>query len=215
MGLDAGAAWRAWRSYRGAGLGVLAFLAARMAVAPLGPLERDFRRLNGRILSLGCGHGVVDRYVAELNPAVSIVGVELDEDRVRIARASEHRAPRVRVRHQDVTLLEDSGAYDGALVVDVLHHVPFEEHARIAASLADCLRPDAICLVKEMATTPRRQYWWNRIHDRLSAGPGPIYCRAPEDLAEVFAGKGFRVEETRRLRRLRLYPQYLISLRRV
>jgi hypothetical protein len=69
--------------------------------------------------------------------------------------------------------------------------------------------------VKEMGVTPRRQYLWNRLHDRVVAGPEPIYCRDPDDLASVFVSAGFAVETSRRLRRLGLYPQYLLAARRL
>ena len=214
MALERAAAWRAWRSFAGASPGTQLFLLGRMAVAPLGPLEPDFKHLSGRVLSLGCGYGVVDRYVAEINPAVQIEGIELDRTRVDLAAKTEDRAPRVRVRYGDVTLLEEPSGYDAALAIDVFHHIPFDQHERIAAALHRCLRPGAVCLVKEMGRTPRRQYLWNRLHDRLSTGERVIYCRDPEEIAEIFIGAGFRVDDSRRVPRLRLYPQYLVRLTR-
>lgn len=212
--MDRGAAWRAWRSYRGAGMPVQAFLVARMAVAPLGPLDRDFRSLRGSIISLGCGHGAVDRYVAEVNHNVTIDGVDLDEERVRLARGTELRQPRVRVRVADVRSLDAQGRYDGALAIDVLHHVEARLHGEIVRALWTCVRPGGTLLVKEMADSPRRQYLWNRTHDRIVAGPEPIHCRSPEGMAGVVEDSGFEVQEVRRLKRLRIYPQYVVRASR-
>lgn len=212
--MDWGAARRAWSSYSGAGLAVRSFLLARMAVAPLGPLDAEFRALRGRLLSLGCGHGVVDRYLCEINPNVEVDGVDLDEKRVRVAGETGQRAPRVRVRVADVTKLGQPSGYDGALAVDVLHHVEAERHAEIAKALLDALRPGGVLLVKEMARTPRRQYLWNRTHDRIVAGRDPIHCRDPDELAGMLHEIGFRIESVRRLKRLRIYPQYLVRARR-
>jgi 2-polyprenyl-3-methyl-5-hydroxy-6-metoxy-1,4-benzoquinol methylase len=208
--IDTSAAWKAWRSYAGHGAVTQAFLLGRMAVAPLGPLDPEFRALRGRVLSLGCGHGVVDRYLALINPDVTIEGVDLDAERIAVANATADRVPRFTAKVADVTTLDPQDAYDAALCVDILHHVPFGEHARIASALHRCLRPGGSCLVKEMAATPRRQYLWNRLHDRLSAGPEPIHCRDPEDLAAVLSGVGFEITAVRRLKRLGLYPQYLV-----
>jgi SAM-dependent methyltransferase len=208
--MDVRAAWRAWRSYRGAGASTRAFLLARMAVAPLGPMGPDLRALRGRVLSLGPGHGLLERYLAEINPHVTVEGVELDEGRVKIARASAERAPRVDVRVGDVTRLEPDAPYDAAMAVDVLHHLPCEYHREVAEALGRCLVPGGVLLVKEMATEPRRQYLWNRFHDRVVAGPEPICCRPPDDLAALLREAGFEAVSHRRLRRLRLYPQYLV-----
>lgn len=214
MALDRRAAWTAWRSFSPLGPATQAFLLARMAVAPLGPLEADFKALRGRILSLGCGHGAIDRYVAEVNSDVRIEGVDLDAARVEQANRTQDLAPRVSARVADVTTFDPGEGYDGALAIDVLHHVPFEAHARIAHALLRALRPGGTLLVKEMAPEPRRQYLWNRTHDRIVAGPEPICCRLPDDMAEVLRAAGFEITDVRRLRRLRIYPQYLVSARR-
>ena len=71
--VDARAAYRAWRSFDGVGPATQAFLLARMAVAPLGPMDADLRELKGTDISLGCGHGLVERYLAEINPRVTSV----------------------------------------------------------------------------------------------------------------------------------------------
>ena len=212
MGLDTRAAWRAWSSFKGLSPATRAFLLARMAVAPLGPLDPEIRALRGRVLSLGCGHGAVDRYIAEVNPHVTIEGVDLDTARVAQAAAVPH--PRVHVAEADVTTLDPGDGYDAATAIDVLHHVPAGTHGRIAQALHRALKPGGLCLVKEMAPEPRRQYLWNRTHDRIVAGPDPIHCRMPEDMAQVLREAGFEIERVRRLQRLRIYPQYLVLARR-
>ncbi len=191
-----------------------AFLLARLFVAPLGPLDGELRSLHGQVLSIGCGHGIVDRYLAEINPDVSIDGVDLDDHRVAIANATQDRSPRVSARVADVTKLDGEACYDAALVIDVLHHVQLASHKDIAVALRRQLRSGGVCLVKEMARTPRRQYLWNRLHDRIVAGPEPLSCREPADMAAVFEGAGFEITEVRRLKRLGIYPQYLVAARR-
>jgi len=214
MTLDRGAAWRAWWSFRSLPLATRAFLLARMAVAPLGPMEPELRSLRGRILSLGSGHGLVDRYITEINPEVVIEGVDLDAGRVHQAQATQARAPRVSMRVADVMTFDPGDGFDGALAVDVLHHVSAESHGDIAAALYRAVRPGGRLLVKEMALEPRRQYLWNRTHDRIVAGPDPIHCRMPEDMAGVISQAGFEIGGVRRLQRLHIYPQYLIDARR-
>lgn len=213
MALHRGAAWRAWHSFRALPAPTRAFLLARLAVAPLGPMEPELRSLRGRVLSLGCGHGLIDRYVAEINRDVAIEGIELDEGRVRQAQATREHAPRVSARVADVTSFEPGDGYDGALAVDVLHHVPAAAHPGIAAALARALRPGGRLLVKDMAPEPRRQYLLNRTHDRIVAGPEPFHCRMPDDMAGILRAAGFEILGVRRLQRLRLYPQYLVDAR--
>src|SRR3954467_15990239 len=55
---------RAWRSYRGAAVATRVFLAARLLVLPLKPLAKEFERLQGHVLGVGSGHGLVARFLA-------------------------------------------------------------------------------------------------------------------------------------------------------
>jgi cyclopropane fatty-acyl-phospholipid synthase-like methyltransferase len=215
MALDHAAAWRAWHSFRGVEPRIRAFLFARVLVAGLGPMEPGFARLDGRILSLGPGHGLVDRYLTEINPDVTVDGFDLDEERVARAIKTEERYPRVRIRVADVTTLEPEVGYDGALAIDVIHHVPRATHPKIAGALLHALRPGGLLLVKDMATTPRRQYWWNRFHDRVVVGPEPIWCYSPDGMAHMLEEAGFEIDDVRRLNRpLGLYPHYMVIARK-
>jgi trans-aconitate methyltransferase len=175
-------------------------------------MDYELRQLRGRVLSVGSGFGIVDRYVAEINPDVSIEGLEIDAGRVAIARAAS--PARVTANPGDVTRMTPGSAFDAALAIDVFHHIPDTSHAAVAQSLCASLRAGGVCLVKEMARTPRRQYLWNRLHDRLASGPGPIWCHEPEEMTALLEAAGFEVSSVRRLRRLGLYPQYLVVARR-
>lgn len=213
-GGNARPALRAWQTYAGAGPVTRAFLAARLAVVPLGELRPELEALTGRVLSLGSGHGLLERYLAEINPAVEIDGVELDEERVRLAERTAARSPRVRIRHLDVRDLGADDRYDGVLAVDVLHHVPLADHNALAGSLVRLLNPGGVALVKDIALTPRWKYEWNRFHDRVVAGESEIFCREPEEMASVFAAQGLTLELCERVGRFLPYPHYLLRLRR-
>ena len=213
MGVDASALRRAWSSYSGAGARTRAFVAARLAVAPLGALDGDLRGLGGRVLSVGCGHAVVERYLAEMNPAVSVVGVERDAERVAAARATAARAPRVEVREGDALALGSDGGFDAVLAVDLMHHLEPGDHERALRGFAAALRPGGACLVKDLATDPAWKRRWNATHDRLVAGER-VHPRPPAEMAERAEAAGLTVEEVRRIDRGSPYAHYLLSARR-
>src|SRR5207245_6473030 len=84
---------RAWRSYEDLPLATRLFLAGRLVVLPFGELDGELRRLHGRVLSLGVGYGLVERYLAEVNAGVEIDGVDLDEARIAVAQRTAARYP--------------------------------------------------------------------------------------------------------------------------
>jgi SAM-dependent methyltransferase len=215
MALNIGAAWRAYTSYRGAAIASRAFIAARVVVAPLGVLDDEVRPLRGRMLSLGCGVAIVERYLAETNPQLEIEGLDIDPRKVELIRSTASRSPRVKLRLADVEQLDEPPVYDAVLVCDVLHHLPAAEHARLAVAVERCLRPGGVCLIKDLDRLPRWKYQWNRVHDWVVAGPEPITCRSPEETARLFAETGLDPERVERTdHALTPYAHYVVRLRK-
>jgi 2-polyprenyl-3-methyl-5-hydroxy-6-metoxy-1,4-benzoquinol methylase len=214
MSLDRRAALRAWWSFDGAGAATRAFLLARLSIIPLDAMDRELRDVRGRVLSVGCGHGIVERYLAEINPNVSVVGAELDADRVQLAARSQHRYPAVDVRREDARLLAGYGDFDAALAIDVLHHVAFEEQSEVARMMAASVGPGGFVLVKEMDVRPAWKYHWNRTHDRVVAKQW-VNCRPPGEMAALFQSAGLVIERVERVDRpYGLYPQYVLRFRK-
>lgn len=207
--MDARAGRKAWGSFAGAPPSTRAFLALRLALLATVALDDELLALRGHVLSLGSGHGLLERYLASINPHVEVVGYELDQTRVDVAAASASRFPQVRIERGDVTKLPAGGAFDAALAVDVLHHVPADAHPRLARALAGQLRPGAICLVKDIGRSPGWKFRWNTLHDRIVAGH-EVHCREPEDMAAAFDAAGFTVERVERVAHSSPYPHYLI-----
>lgn len=192
-----------------------AWVLARFVVAPLGPLAAEVQGLEGRMLSLGPGLCIIERYLCELNPQLRIEGVDLDPSRVDTIRSTGARSPRMTARLGDATDLHETSTYDAVLVCDAFHHFPAERHAPLAQAIARALKPGGVCIVKDLDVEPVWKERWNRLHDRLVAGPEPIRCRPPEELAKFFADAGMAVERAERTdHRLTPYAHYIIRARR-
>jgi SAM-dependent methyltransferase len=214
MRFDLAAARRVHASYGGEGLGTTAYVAARLLVAPLGALGVELRSVSGRVLSLGSGLGVVERYLAEVHPGLDLVGVDLDPEKVDVVNRTRARCPRVELRHGDALQVED-GSYDAVLLCDLLHHLDPEEQQRVAGVAFDRLRPGGVCIVKDLDVAPRWKHEWNRYHDRLVAGPEPIHCRPPGEAQRTFESAGLVGLSSGRIDRpWTPYAHYLMTLRR-
>lgn len=211
MSIDIGAARRAFTTYRGASLGTRAFVAARYVVAPMGPLAEELRGRSGLVLSLGSGLAMLERYLAELEPGLAFEGIDLDQVKVDLITATKDRSPRVHLDHGDATQLDRPGRYDFVLVCDAFHHFPPELHAPVAQAVAAALKPGGTAIVKDLDTHPRWKYHWNRVHDRIVAGPDPISCRPPAEMAGLLADAGLVVDKSGRTDHfLTPYAHYLV-----
>ncbi len=216
MSVNPSALRRAFASYQGAPVTTRAFVAARYVVAPLAPIEREFRGRSGLFLSLGSGLCMLERYLAELNPRLSFEGVDLDPAKVDLIARTRHRSPRVGLRLADATTLEaQADTFDGALVCDALHHFLPDTHTDVVATVARTVKPGGVVVVKDLDTRPAWKYHWNRLHDRIVAGPEPIWCRTPAEMAMLLEKAGLEVELAERVdNALTPYAHYLIRARR-
>lgn len=100
-------------------------------------------RAPSRVLEIGCGEGLVMRYLRDRHPGLRIDGVELDAGAVSLARA---RNPGSLVLRGDVyTLGIRSRAYDLVLCLEVLEHL--DEPARALAEVRRVARRGCILSV--------------------------------------------------------------------
>ncbi len=117
--------------------------------------------------------------------------------------------------HGDATEFHRPGRYDVVLVCDAFHHFPPERHAVVAAAVAEALVPGGVVVVKDLDTGPAWKFHWNRIHDRLVAGPEPITCQSPAAMAALLTAAGLVVERAERTEhRLTPYSHYLVRARK-
>ena len=207
------AAYRAWRSYRGAGFRTRAFLAARLLVLPLSSLAREFEQLHGDVLGVGSGHGLIARFLAELNPTVQVTGLDVDRARVAVAQATEARSPRVRIRVQDIRSLDAGAEFDAAAAVDLMHHVPEADRPAVAQALARAVKPGGLLVIKDVARSPGWKHAVNRLHDRIVSGEATTGID-PDALADLFADAGFQTERLARAGRWSPYPHFILRARR-
>ncbi len=192
--------------------GHAAFVAGRLLIAEVSALDQELAGERGDALSLGCGYGALERYLSLTRPTLKFTGFELDRRRVDIAR-SGHAYPRVDVVEQDVTMIRAVKRFDVAMAIDVFHHLESSMQAGVLERLRLQLKDGGLCLIKDIARTPRWQHRWNAVHDRLVTGETELACLEPGDMAVLAHNAGFRVEGLRRLGRLAPYPHYLVRLR--
>src|SRR5262245_31749008 len=94
-----------------------------------------------RILDAGCGTGEVSSRLAELFPAAQVLGVDIIDQNLELARRRyTHLAPRLGFEHQSIYELgATDGTYDFTVCRHVLHSIPHAD--RVLAELVRVTRP--------------------------------------------------------------------------
>lgn len=99
------------------------------------------KKQNIRILDAGCGTGVGTEYLVHLNPAASVVGIDLSRGALDVAqeRCRRSGAEQVEFHHMSIyDVAQLSGEFDLINCVGVLHHLsdPIQGIQSLAAKLA-------------------------------------------------------------------------------
>jgi 2-polyprenyl-3-methyl-5-hydroxy-6-metoxy-1,4-benzoquinol methylase len=131
------------------------------------PFDRVEKRVPpaGRILDLGCGHGLFSAYLAVCSQERTVIGVDIDDDKLAIAsRAAASLKSRLSFRN-DISAALDQGPYAAIVVVDVLYLLPAEAQQDLVRRAAAALEPGGSLLIKEMATRPTWKFAWNRMQE--------------------------------------------------
>ncbi len=190
---------RALGAYQHLGRGDRFHVAVRWRSCPFPRVEEHVPRA-GRVLDVGCGHGLFSLYLAARSPAREVVGVDVDEAKLASARQAAARA----------ALPVEFAAADGAgvpagpwaavTVVDVLYLLGVPAALDLVAQAARALAPGGVLVVKELDVRPRWKYQLARAQEvvatrviRITAGEHLVMV-PPDEIAAAMAGAGLAVE---------------------
>jgi len=124
----------------------------------------------GHVLDLGCGYGMATHWLACYTDRRTFLGVDYDEDKIRVARRTAPNHPRIHFEKQDL-LNWEYPACDTILLLDVLHYWTPEKQQWILSQARRALRPGGQLVLREAARSEsgehRRVDFWERIATRL------------------------------------------------
>lgn len=161
----------------------------------------DHMPKEGLILDLGCGEGILANLVARALPGCRIVGYDLDQERVEIA--TRNAPPNAAFEVRDIFDLPELVA-DGAILNDVVHHLPFRRHRELLAGVLGHLRPGAPVVHKEVDRRDRIDRGMTRFFDSRLYPHDPLSFRTAGDWLALWKRLGVR--DVRMVRQRHLWP---------
>jgi 2-polyprenyl-3-methyl-5-hydroxy-6-metoxy-1,4-benzoquinol methylase len=172
----------------------------------------------GRVLEVGCGHGLLATTLALDSPHRSVVGTDVDGEKIAAAQRAGNGLDNLSFAPAEPGELP-AGPWDAVVIVDVLYLIDRDGERQLLERLADDLVPGGVLLVKEMATTPGWKFRWMAAQERLAvqvlgitAGHDLTFV-PPDELAGWLTDSGLEVEH-HRLDRRSLHPHHLVLARK-
>jgi 2-polyprenyl-3-methyl-5-hydroxy-6-metoxy-1,4-benzoquinol methylase len=170
---------------------------------------------SGRVLDFGCGHGAVTLYLALTAPDRQMTGLDVDAEKLQLARAAATNAG-VEITFAAVeTDSRPTGTWDAITIVDVLYLLGEKAAMDVVDHAAAALAPGGVIVVKEVDVRPRWKYWLASVQEfaatkilRITEGSS-IHFVPPDVIGQRLLSAGLRVEH-RPAHRGRLHPHHLI-----
>jgi 2-polyprenyl-3-methyl-5-hydroxy-6-metoxy-1,4-benzoquinol methylase len=204
------------RAYRAEPLGARLHVLLRWLTCPFPPIV-EVLPSEGRVLEVGCGHGLFSGYLVRRSPRLQVLGVDIDADKIAVAAASAPAAGgRLEFAVSDSGSVPE-GPWDAVVLVDVLYLLDEPAQRALLTSCAAALAPGGLLVVKDMSTRPRWKARWNAAQEALSvrvlkitAGSPEFAFTDPDERARWLVEAGLRDVRTRRLDRGRVHPHHLL-----
>ncbi len=178
---------------------LLTFLAARVAMVPLARVS-DKLPSQGRLLEVGCGHGVVSQYLARRSSGRQVVAFDPDHRRLHVATAAARRLPNLQLYPSADAALQGAQV-SGVVIIGVLYLLDDAQVVSILKMARRALRDDGVLLLSDIPADTGGD-WIHRLHilrERLSlasgfvTGPGPsLHFRSTERWRELLLDGGFQ-----------------------
>ena len=146
---------RAVRRYRDTPFIARTHVHGRAFLSDLAFVDRYVPR-HGFIVDLGCGHGLFANLLVESSTGRRVLGVDVDERKIAVARATVDDRESIRFEQGDI-VHEPIPRCDAVTIVDVLYLLPPGDQAELLRKAAAALPENAPLVVKaqERAASPR------------------------------------------------------------
>ena len=174
----------AWESF---------YLRTRWRLCPFETVESHVPR-KGRILDFGCGYGMLSNFLALKSPDRRVLGIDLNQARIEVAKRSSKGHPEVSFQLGDVQDFQGI-PFDAVVMTDVLHHIDEDNVRVLLRIIRSCLSDHGTLVVLDVDRSPRRKFCTTYLIDRLLNLTRSLHYRSRDLLMLLLGRSGFRVHQ--------------------
>lgn len=103
-----------------------------------------------KILNYGCGTGKTEGYMHQYLPDVSVYGIDVSEESVRVARTNNAAYANISFDPFDGKMIPGSELFDVVFCANVFHHIPRRSHKESLHAIYSRLKPGGLFVIFEL-----------------------------------------------------------------
>ncbi|MBO3460386.1 class I SAM-dependent methyltransferase [Aetokthonos hydrillicola Thurmond2011] len=132
------------------------FVRIRLFLSDLYQLETYVPK-EGRILDIGCGHGLLSNLLAITSPQRQVLGIDIDAKKIALAQLTIGTRGNIQFEIGDAVWLPN-GSFQAITIADVMYLIPPKTQRAILTSIASALEPNGVLIWKSQIHHPRWKY---------------------------------------------------------
>jgi len=194
-----GSLGRALARYGDAPIGARLFVHGRAFLSDLAVVERYVPN-KGFIVDLGCGHGLFACVLRESSPTRRVLGIDLDERKIAVARGAIRDTQWLRFEVGDIAK-DPPPKCDAVTIVDVLYLLPFDVQEQVLRNAASALGEGGPLVVKAQERRLDPRYAFTYAQELITVSLGftrggreRFFFPSREEALAMFERAGFVVD---------------------
>jgi SAM-dependent methyltransferase len=167
------------------------YLRTRWRLCPFELVESHVPRIGG-VLDFGCGYGMLSNFLVLKSPGRRVVGIDLNRERIEVAKRSAKGRPEVCFQLGDVRDFQGI-PFDAVVMTDVLHHISDDKVQVLLQIIRSCLSDNGTLLVLDVDRSPLRKFYTTYLIDRMLNLTRLLHYRSRDLLIRLLRQSGFWV----------------------
>lgn len=149
----------------------------------------------GVVVDVGCGYGALSIYLALKSEKRTVFGFDCDKRRISIAKKAGKKIRNVCFKIKDICKDQSVKRCDVILLVDILHHLPFETQDKFLKECYKKLNKNGLLIIKDVNEKPRIKFHLNHLCDSIMTRGKPLYFLNIKEFKKKLKEIDFKIKE--------------------